>query len=366
MVRLLIALLALAAPATQTAVPAQELTLTRSGASHFAALALQCAAQEYPNKLDHVMGGAAEVKSPKELHPSFYGCFDWHSAVHGHWLLLRVLESFPDLEESAKIRAVLDADLSPAAIAGELAYLEGPNRKSFERTYGWAWLLKLSAELKRSPLPEAPRWEAALRPLAESFARQLRDFLPRQTYPIRTGVHPNTAYSLSLALDYAEAAGDQALLDLLEERARTYFGKDRGAPISWEPGGEDFLSPSLEEAALMSRILQPRPFRSWLRAFLPRLLQGGTLAPAIVSDRTDPKIVHLDGLNLSRARCLYVLAAALGAKDAAAGRLRRLGDLHARASLPFIASGSYEGEHWLGTFAVHMLETRQRGAVGAR
>jgi hypothetical protein len=338
---------------------AEDLTLSRASASHFASLALQCAAKEYPNKLDHVMGGPEEVKGPKELHPAFYGCFDWHSAVHGHWLLVRMLETFPDLAEGAAIRAVLEAHLAPAAIAKELLYLDGPNRKSFERTYGWAWLLKLSADLKGSKLPEAPRWEAALRPLAEAFAAKLAEFLPRQTYPIRTGVHPNTAYGLSLALDYAEAAGDAKLRDTVKERALAYFGKDKGAPISWEPGGEDFLSPSLEEAALLSRLLDRKAFHNWAYAFLPELLQGGPFLPAVVSDRTDPKIVHLDGLNLSRARCLFELAAALGPQDRASAHLRQLGDLHARASLPHIASGSYEGEHWLGTFAVHMLEARK-------
>jgi len=349
----------LAPPSASRAAEPADLTLTREGASHFAALALKCAGQEYPNKLDHVMGSAAEVKGPQALHPAFFGCFDWHSAVHGHWLLVRMLESFPDLPEGAAIRSVLDAHLSPAAIGPELAYLDGPNRKSFERTYGWAWLLKLSADLKRSKLPEAPRWEAGLRPLAEAFAAKLGEFLPRQTYPIRTGVHPNTAYSLSLALDYADAAGDAKLREVVKERALAYFAKDRGSPISWEPGGEDFLSPSLEEAALMSRLLPRKSFRPWLAAFLPKLMQGGPLPPAIVSDRTDPKIVHLDGLNLSRARCLYELARALGAKDQISAHLRKLGDLHARASLPHIASGSYEGEHWLGTFAVHMLEARK-------
>lgn len=355
----LLLLAGLGGPAARAAGPS-DLTLTRESASHFASLALRCAGQEYPNKLDHVMGSAAEVKGPRELHPAFFGCFDWHSAVHGHWLLVRMLEAFPDLAEGAPVRAVLDAHLNPEAIRQELAYLDGPNRKSFERTYGWAWLLELSATLKRSALPEAPRWEAALRPLAEAFAAKLAEFLPRQTYPIRTGVHPNTAYSLSLALDYAEAAGDAKLREVLKERALAYFGQDRGSPISWEPGGEDFLSPSLEEAALMSRLLPRKAFRPWLAAFLPKLLQGGPLPPAIVSDRTDPKIVHLDGLNLSRARCLYELASALGPKDRIAAHLRTLGDRHARASLPHIASGSYEGEHWLGTFAVHMLGARQR------
>jgi hypothetical protein len=236
-------------------------------------------------------------------------------------------------------------------VAVEVAYFDQPNRKSFERTYGWGWLLKLEAELRSWESPEARRWAEALQPLADRVTRAYLDFLPRQTYPIRTGVHPNTAFGLSLALDYAQVAHDEKLGSLIAERARTYFGKDTQAPLKWEPGGEDFLSPSLEEAALMARILQPDEFRGWMKAFLPAL----KMTPAIVSDRTDPKIVHLDGLNLSRARCLYALSGALGRPA-----LTRLGDTHAQASLPFIASGSYEGEHWLGTFAVHMLDARSQ------
>ena len=328
---------------------AVALSLDASGASHFARLALRCARQEYPNKLDHVMNGAQEVQPPRALHPAFYGCYDWHSSVHGHWMLARLLRSFPALPEAGEIRAVLDQHLTPEAIATEVSYFGQPNRKSFERTYGWGWLLKLAAELRSWDSPDARRWAVALQPLADTVVRAYLDFLPRQTYPIRTGVHPNTAFGLSLALDYAQAAKDGKLGALIAERARTYYGKDTGAPLKWEPGGEDFLSPSLEEAALMARILAPDAFRAWMKAFLPAL----KMTPAIVSDRTDPKIVHLDGLNLSRARCLYALSLSLRRPA-----LLRLGDTHAQASLPFIASGSYEGEHWLGTFAVHMLDAR--------
>jgi hypothetical protein len=328
---------------------AVALSLDAGAASHFAQLALKCVGQEYPNKLDHVMNGAEEVQSPRALHPAFYGCYDWHSSVHGHWMLARLLRKFPDLPEAAAIRAVLDEHLAPQPIATEVAYFGQPNRKSFERTYGWAWLLKLQAELRSWESPDARRWAEALQPLAETVTRAFLDFLPRQTYPIRTGVHPNTAYGMTLALDYAEAIRDEKLRALIAERARRYYAKDTAAPLKWEPGGEDFLSPALEEAALMARVLPGARFRSWMRAFLPAV----KLAPAIVSDRTDPKIVHLDGLNLSRARCLYGLATALR-KPA----LAKLGDVHGQASLPHIASGSYEGEHWLGTFAVQMLDAR--------
>ena len=211
----------------------------------------------------------------------------------------------------------------------------------------------LSAELKSQDSPEAKRWAANLEPLADTIIAAFHSFLPKQTYAIRTGVHPNTAFSLSLVREYARAAGDAKLAALVDERARHYYGKDRDGPIRWEPGGEDFLSPALEEAALMAKVLPSAEFKSWVRGFLPALLKTHALEPAIVSDRTDPKIVHLDGLNLSRARTLYTVAAALGDK-----RLAALGDAHARASLPHIASGSYEGEHWLATFAVQMLDAR--------
>jgi hypothetical protein len=335
---------------------APDLALTDAAADRFAALALKCVRQEYPNKLDHVMNGEAEVRSPKALHPAFYGCFDWHSSVHGHWMLVRLLRTRPGMARAADVRAALDENLAPERIAAEVAYLDQPNRRSFERTYGWAWLLKLAAELRTWDAPEARRWSAALEPLAQRIAVAYRDFLPRQTYPIRTGVHPNSAFGLDLALDYARAARDGALETAILDRARSWFGKDQRGPLAWEPGGEDFLSPCLEEAALMARLLPRERFVRWLDAFLPGL--PGPLAPATVSDRTDPKIVHLDGLNLSRARALYDLARALGPKDPRSTALRGAADRHARASMPHLASGSYEGEHWLATFAVRMLEAR--------
>ena len=333
-----------------------DLALNDAAADRFAGLVLKCVRQEYPNKLDHVMNGAGEVQAPRALHPAFYGCFDWHSAVHGHWMLVRLLREHPGMTRAAEIRAVLDENLTPERIATEVAYLDQGNRRSFERTYGWAWLLKLAAELRTWDDPAAARWAAALQPLADDLAKQFQAFLPRQTYPIRTGVHPNTAFSLDLALDYARAVKNTGFETLLLERSRAWFGKDRSGPLAWEPGGEDFLSPCLEEAALMARVLPPRAFRHWLAAFLPTLPEG--LVPAVVSDRTDPKIVHLDGLNLSRARALRRIAAALGQADPRSTRLNQLADRHARASLPHMASGSYEGEHWLATFAVRLLSER--------
>ena len=344
--------------AVVTAAQAQEadFALTNATADRFAALALKCVRQEYPNKLEHVMNGVGEVQAPKALHPAFYGCFDWHSSVHGHWVLVKLLREHPGIARAAEVRAVLAENLAADRIAAEVVYLRQDNRRSFERTYGWAWLLKLAAELRSWEDPDAKGWAGAIQPLADELAARFQTFLPKQTYPIRTGVHPNTAFSLDLALDFARATGDTRFEALIVERAKGWFGKDRQGPLAWEPGGEDFLSPCLEEAALMTRVL-PRPaFRRWLKAFLPGL--PGGLEPAVVSDRTDPKIVHLDGLNLSRARALRAIAAQLDPTDPQGLALNRLANRHLRASLPHLASGSYEGEHWLATFAVRTLATR--------
>jgi len=332
--------------------------VTREAASRFAGHVLKSVEREYPNKLDHTMAGAGDVKGPRELHPSFYGCFDWHSCVHGHWMLARLLRTYPDLPEAGGIRMALDQALAPERIKVEVAYFVDPAHRGFERTYGWAWLLKLAAELRGWDTPDAQRWADQLQPLTDAVAAQFRSFLPKLSYPNRVGVHPNTAFSLGLALDYARTAKDTALEALVVERARTYFGKDRKGPMEWEPGGEDFLSPCLEEAALMVKVLPAREFKPWVEGFLPGLLKTGTLAPAVVSDRSDPRIVHLDGLNLSRARCLHALAAGLGPHDLRAKALEKAAVEHAGAALPHVVSGNYEGDHWLATFAVHMLEER--------
>ncbi|HLO65948.1 MAG TPA: DUF2891 domain-containing protein [Holophaga sp.] len=330
---------------------------TRETAGRFADHVLGSVRREYPNKLDHVMAGPHEVRSPRELHPAFYGCFDWHSAVHGHWMLARCLQAHPGLPREGEIREVFEAHFAPEAVKAETDYFLAPGHRSFERTYGWAWLLKLAGELRSVP-GGGPRWAARLQPLADAVVAAFHDFLPRLTYPNRTGVHPNTAFSLGLALDYASAAGDGALGALLADRARAWYGEDRGGPLAWEPGGEDFLSPCLEEAALMAQVLPSAEYRPWLEAFLPDLLAGRTPAPAHVSDRTDPRIVHLDGLNLSRARCLRTVAAALGA-DPRRGILEAAALDHAGAALPHVLNGNYEGDHWLATFAVHMMEAGQ-------
>ncbi|MFO7916223.1 MAG: DUF2891 family protein [Candidatus Krumholzibacteriales bacterium] len=270
--------------------------------------------------MSHVMNDSTEVQPPHELHPAFYGCFDWHSSVHGHWMLVRLLKLFPDLPEAVEIRDVLEENLRAAHIRREVAYLEKPSRKSFERTYGWSWLLKLSAELLDWEDPDAARWSENLKPLVHNIVRRYLDFLPRQTYPIRRGVHANTAFGLAFALDYAEIAGEGELQQMIIERTLDYFLQDHGCPGGWEPDGDDFLSSCLIEADLMARILKGDKFGEWFHDFLPGLEAGepdNLLSPAVVSDRSDPKIVHLDGLNLSRAWCYYRIAASLPSDDPA-------------------------------------------------
>ncbi len=338
------------------------ISLDQKGASRLARLALKCVRKEFPNKPEHVMNDASEVKGPKALHPAFYGCYDWHSSVHGHWMLAKLLRIFPDLPEANEIRTTLDANLTSENILAEVAYLKQPNRQSFERTYGWAWLLKLAEELLLSPNQNAKGWLVNLQPLVDALSERYMSFLPRQTYPIRTGVHPNTAFGLSFALDYARAAGNEKLERLIKDRSLTYFQNDKNYPASWEPGGEDFFSPALMEADLMRRVLQPAEFHRWFRAFLPGLDKGepaSLLKPAIVTDRSDPKIVHLDGLNLSRAWCMRSIASALPGNDPARSILADAARAHARDALAHVSSGDYAGEHWLASFAVYMLSTTE-------
>jgi hypothetical protein len=334
--------------------------LTPETAESLSRLSLGCIHREYPNKPDHVLNDESEVQSPAELHPAFYGCFDWHSSVHGHWTLVRLLEVFPDIPNGEEIRAALRQSLSAENIRGELAYLQGPNRKSFERTYGWAWLLKLAQELGDWNDPDGAEWSRNLEPLAQEIAARYIDFLPRQTYPIRRGVHANTAFGIAFALDYARATGNAALEDLLTERRLAYFADDADYPASWEPGGDDFFSPALMEADLMRRVLPGEEFREWFSRFLPQVATGGPenlMQPAVVADRTDPKIVHLDGLNLSRAWCMAGIASALPEGSRSRRTLEAAALANAADALANVASGSYEGEHWLASFAVYTLST---------
>ena len=303
------------------------------------------------NDIDDVLG-------PRALHPAFYGCFDWHSSVHGHWMLARQLRMFPDLDEAETIRDALSANLTAGNILVEAEYLGDESRKSFERTYGWAWLLKLAEELGRSDDPGLQRLADNLGPLVQVIIQRYLDFLPKQDYPIRRGVHPNTAFGLAFALDYVRFAGEEGLEKLITERAGTYFLFDEDCPGGWEPDGDDFFSSCLIEADLMRRILGLSEYSEWLGRFLPELENGGPaslLVPVAVSDRSDPKIVHLDGLNLSRAWCMLGIASVLPPADPRKKILEDAAYLHAAATLEHISSGSYEGEHWLASFAVYML-----------
>ncbi len=330
--------------------------LTSEVAAGLSELALGCVQREYPNKPSHVLNDEDEVQNPQVLHPAFYGCFDWHSAVHGHWMLVRVLKLFPDIETDAPIRAALNHNLTPENIEKEVAYFEEPNRKSFERTYGWAWLLKLGEELYTWDDPDGKQWYASLDPLIQLLASRYIDFLPRQTYPIRTGVHPNTAFGIAFALDFARTTGNEELETVLVERGKKYFASDTDYPANWEPGGEDFFSPALMEADLMRRVLGPAEFAEWFDGFLPTIPEE-IITPATVADRTDPKIVHLDGLNLSRAWCMAGIVSALPAESPARNTLAASAERHAADALAHITSGNYEGEHWLASFAVYTLST---------
>jgi hypothetical protein len=347
----------------QTAGPGDATSLTQAQASHFASLALKCIRQEFPNKPEHVLNGSADVRSPKALHPAFYGCFDWHSSVHGHWMLVRILKLYPAVPQAKEIRAALNENLAAENVRTEAAYLDAPNRQSFERMYGWAWLLKLAEELNSWNDEDSRKWSLHLKPLAEAIAARSLDFLPKQNYPIRTGVHPNTAFGLAFGFDYARAMGNRKLEGLIAERARTYFGGDAGYPAAWEPGGEDFFSPALMEADLMRRVLPRNEFSGWFNRFLPGIGRGEPkplLEPALVTDRSDPKLVHLDGLNLSRAWCMRNIAAALPESDPARRILNTSASRHAEAALAHVASGDYVGEHWLASFAVYLLSPVQR------
>ncbi|MGB5980054.1 MAG: DUF2891 domain-containing protein, partial [Cyclobacteriaceae bacterium] len=335
-----------------------DLTLTSEGAAHLATLAFDCIQREYPNKTGHVVANDSEITDPADLHPAFYGCFDWHSSVHGHWMLIRLLKTFPYMENAAAIRSAIAENIDTENIKAEAAYFGRQYSRNFERTYGWAWLLKLAEELHTWDDPSAREWEAALQPLVDTVVAKYIDFLPRQTYPIRTGVHPNTAFGLSFALDYARTLSHEELEQLIVDRSRDYFLYDRGCPASYEPGGEDFFSPCLNEAELMSKVLEEDAFEDWLDGFLPGMAEAEPLSlysPAMVSDRSDMKIVHLDGLNLSRAWTMKAIATKLSKKSDKRELLTESAKEHIMATLPHVASGDYAGEHWLASFAVYAI-----------
>jgi len=331
-------------------------SLTVEGASHLASLPLKCLQQQYPNKTNHTSAGDSDqLMTPMQQHPAFYGCFDWHSCVHGHWMLVRLLKDFPGLPETQRIRMAIGKNITAANITQEVKYFDGMLSKSYERTYGWAWLLKLQQELLTWNDADAIKWRTALQPLCDTVIALWMRYLPKQTYPNRTGVHPNTAFGLVFALDYARTAGNKIFEAAIVAAARQLYGNDKNAPSSWEPDGTDFLSPSLEEADLMRNVLPKAQFNTWFNNWIgPSSLQHLTKLP-VVSDRTDMQIVHLDGLCFSRSWCMKGIAKQLPASDPRKQVLLHAAIRHLNASLPNIASGNYGGEHWLASFAVYAL-----------
>lgn len=332
--------------------------LTDRLASQFAQTALGHVGREWPNKLDHVLAGPADVEHPRALHPVFYGSFDWHSCVHGYWLLARLYRRFPDLPEAARIRDLFGSQLVPEKIAAEMAYAMRPQSRGFERPYGWAWVLMLAAELAHHKRAEGKKWSAAIAPLAQIFMQKFKAWLPIATYPVRAGVHANTAFALLLACEHAGSSGESEFLEMLRAKAAGWYADDADCS-GWEPCGDDFLSSALIEAACMRAALGRDIFARWLAKFLPDLSRGlpATLfAPAFVSDRTDGKIAHLDGLNLSRAWCWRLIADAIEDGDLRA-RIEEVTERHLDAALPHV-TGDYMGEHWLATFALLALDHR--------
>jgi hypothetical protein len=334
-------------------------------AARFARLALDCVHREYPNKIAHVLNSAADAQPPSRLYPVFYGCFDWHSAVHGHWLLVRLLRVVPaealGPELAGEIVAALNRSFQPEAVAVEVAYLQGENRASFERPYGLAWFLRLTAELREWDDPRARAWLQTLMPLETAVVEQIRSWLPKLAYAIRLGTHNQSMFAFGLMLDWARAAGDLETESLIRERSLAFHLDDRNCPITYEPSGEDFLSPCLMEADLMRRLLPQAAFAEWLSAFLPGIPTDGRpdwLAVGIVTDPTDGKLVHLDGVNLSRAWNLQNIAAALPVEDPRRAALIAARDVHAEAGIANVSAEHYEGSHWLASFATYLVTRR--------
>jgi len=323
-------------------------------AARFARLALDCIHKEYPNKIAHAMNSDADVKPPRELTPAFYGCYDWHSSVHGHWLLVRLIRLFPQAPFAAEARDAVAQSLTGAHIAQETKYLNETGRNTFERPYGLAWLLQLAAELHESDDPQFRQWAATLHPLELAAVARISAWLPKLAWPIRVGEHNNTAFGLGLMLDYARIAGNAEFERLLESRVREYYLKDTNCPVAYEPSGEDFLSPCLAEADVVRRILPPAEFARWFAAFLPRV----DLEPTHVTDFTDGKLYHLAGLNLSRAWMLEGIVSKLPADDAHREQLTALAAALRQAGLESIRAEHYEGGHWLGSFALYLVSRR--------
>lgn len=342
----------------------KTLQLTPEMASRFASLALNHLTREYPNKLTHAMSGPEDAQEPRELHPIFYGSYDWHSCVHGYWLLLRLLTHYPDLPEAAQIITIIDNHFTTENVAGEMHYLQQPQHAGFERPYGWAWFLALAQQIKQvnsSDIPQAAIWAENLSPMSEFFVNSFHDFLPKADYPLRAGNHFNTAFALTLTLDYSRSVGNTSLSTLIEETARRWHLPDTHCQ-AWEPSGDEFLSPSLMEAELMRNVLSQDAFIRWFDNFLPDLAEAKPVTlftPATVADRSDGKIGHLDGLNLSRAWCQRKLITALPQGDRRIPLLQDAAEQHLLSALDNLDS-DYMGEHWLATFALLALEAHDQ------
>src|SRR5437868_5038674 len=332
-----------------------------SAAERFAKLALACVHKEYPNKISHVLNSDADVAPPRKLTPAFCGCYDWHSSVHGQWLLVRLLRTFPDASFAKAARDALKESLTAENLKAEAAYLRGDGRASFERPYGLAWLLQLCAELREWDDPQAQEMLANLKPLEDVAVERLRTWLPKLSHPVRIGEHDQTAFALGLILDYARGKNDEGLTKLASESARKFFLGDTNCPLAYEPSGEDFLSPCLGEADVMRRILTQADFAKWLTQFLPQIPSTATadwLPVAISPDPSDPKLAHLDGLNLSRAWMLEGVLSSLPADDPRRPALASAAEAHRRAGLEAVTGEHYEGGHWLGSFAVYLTTRR--------
>jgi len=345
------------------ALPLRAAGFDEKSAERFANLALACVNKEYPNKISHNLSSDKDVAAPRNLTPAFYGCYDWHSSVHGHWLLARLARTFPNASFAGPAREALRHDLTKENIAEEVKYLEADGRASFERPYGLAWLLQLGAELREWDDPAAKELAANLAPLEAAAKKRITTWLPKLTNPIRIGEHNQTAFSLGLMIDAGRVAGDEAFVNLLTKRAQDFYLNDKNCPIAWEPSGEDFLSPCIAEADLMRRVLPPSRYGDWLRDFLPSTVR---LSPAVVTDPGDPKLAHLDGLNLSRAWMLEGIASGLLSSDPRVATLQAVAAAHRAAGLAAVTGAHYEGGHWLGSFAVYLTTRRGISAESPR
>jgi hypothetical protein len=335
--------------------------LNERDVERFANLALACVHREYPNKIAHILTSDADALPPRVLTPAFYGCFDWHSSVHGHWLLVRLLRLFPESSFTSRARSALQKNLTAENLLQEAAYFRGEGRASFERPYGLVWLLQLCAELREWDGDFAKALATNLLPLEEEVVARLSEWLPKLPFPVRSGEHSQTAFALGLALDYARSVENKHFSKLLLGRAFQFYFKDRKAPLEYEPSGEDFLSPCLAEADVMRRVLGQQEFEVWLKAFLPQIPPNTSstwILPAVSPDRRDGKLAHLDGLNLSRAWMLEGIASALEPYNPRRHAVEAAAREHASAGLVAVTGDHYEGGHWLGSFAVYLVTRR--------